>query len=134
MNNYQLNRIKMYGNVTSYLQMEESAIRKLPAFTKSVDTLVECIDVISRENSIQTLYRWGDSPEKIQRRKALLGLMCHATAILTAYAKLTDNNILFAEVKFSPWQLGRVHQVQLPMVAGILYKRVSIRPGTYCQY
>lgn len=115
----------MYRNVTEYLARQTGEIFKMPAFTRSYNTILDCMKVISQENPVQTLNRWGDSPEKKKRKKDLLELMCHASAILTAYAKLTDNNILFAEVKFTPWQLGRVHQVKLPMVAGILYERAQ---------
>lgn len=125
MNNYQLNRLKMYRSVTGFLDGNQSEIIAMPPFRKNYELLLNCIGVISRENSVQELSRWGSSPEKKQRRKALLTLMCRMSAMLSLYAKITGNNVLLAEVRFTPWELGRVHQVELPAVAGILYDRAQ---------
>lgn len=125
MNNYQLNRMKMYRAVTGYLEKQESGICKMPPFRKNYDSLLDCMEVITKANSVQQASRWGASPEKKRRKKELLDLMCRMSALLTSYAKLTGNNVLFAEVRSTPWGLGRVHQVELPMVAGILYERAE---------
>ncbi|HLN54513.1 MAG TPA: carboxypeptidase-like regulatory domain-containing protein [Bacteroidales bacterium] len=122
MNNYQLNRMKMYRAVTGYLEKQENGICKMPPFRKNYDALLDCMDVITKANSVQVSSRWGASPEKKKRRKELLYLMCRMSAMLTLYAKLTGNNVLFAEVRSTPWELGRVHQAELPMVAGNLCK------------
>lgn len=113
----------MYRSVTDFLAGSRGEISQKPAFRKNYSELLDSMQVIKEANIVQESCRWGSSPEKKKWKEALLGLMNKISCMLSIYARIIGSNQLLAEVRFTPWQLGREHQVELPMIAGILYDR-----------
>jgi hypothetical protein len=123
MNNYQLIRMKMYMSLIDFLNREKGNISEMPMLNENLAILTDSVEKIRELYTIQENCRWGSSPEKKERKKALVDLMCIMSARLSLFAKLNKNEVLLAEVRFTPWELSRIRQVQLASPAMTIYDR-----------
>jgi len=122
MNNYQLNRYKMYELVKHFLGNNGEQLMNHPGYRENFDVFCKNIDEIERASADQTKYAHKESFDKKEMRKALQDQILIISRRLKIYAVLKDNGTILANSGISQWELLRKTQFDLTAYGSNLKK------------
>jgi hypothetical protein len=121
MNNYQINRFKMYGMVIDILSKNGELLNDFPGYAEKYEAFLRHYEEIKAASGEQSEFTDRESILKKQRRRNLEMKTLHISQKLKAYAFLQQNNELLANCSFSPWELSRKKQLDLIFCSGNLH-------------
>jgi len=125
MNNYQLNRFKMYGMVTDYLKDHLDKLNDFPGFKENYSVFLNMIEKISNDSRQQYEYARKESIMKKELRRDLEEKMLETSQKLKAYAILNQDHILLPNCSYTKWGLSRLRNLDLFTHASNLYKNAK---------
>jgi hypothetical protein len=134
MNNYQLNRYKMYQMVRDYLNKHNDKLNDYPGFKEKYALLLSEIDEIEGASKEQSEFTNKKSFEKRNCRKELESKMVEISRKMAAYAILNKNNTLLANCRYTPWRVGRYTSIDLSSQGGNLFNHATEYAGDLAQY
>lgn len=123
MKNEQEGRLKMFFTEVLFCEANERVITNLPGFATNLAKLKSTSIQIQAIGEQQRAVKTGITKGKNQLKAALAGLAADDARKLTAYAKLTNNQTLLAEVNFSLSDFKRFSDTALKDYAQIIYNR-----------
>src|SRR5450759_4379895 len=113
MNNYQLNRYKMYRQVTGYLDENKDILKELPGFEENYSVLLNKTEEISNLQSEQMKYNKRKAWEKKELRHLLEEKLLEISGRITAFASLTKDSMLLCNCRLTPWRISRLSHLDL---------------------
>jgi hypothetical protein len=134
MNNYQLNRYKMYRMVRDYLNEHSKKLNDFPGFKEKCSVMLSKIEEIEGASRVQSEFTSKKSFEKSRRRRELESKMVEISRKMAAYAILNDNNILLENCRYTPWRVGRYTNIDLASQGGNLFNHATEYPGNLEPY
>jgi hypothetical protein len=134
MNNYQLNRYKMYRMVRDYLNEHSDKLNDFPGFKEKCAVMVSKIEEIEGASMVQSEFTNKKSFEKRSRRRELESKMVEISRKMSAYAILNDNNTLLENCRYTPWRAGRYTHIDLVSQGGNLFNHATEYLGNLAPY
>jgi tetratricopeptide (TPR) repeat protein len=134
MNNYQLNRYKMYRMVRDYLNVHGDKLNDFPGFKEKCAVMLSKIEEIEGASRVQSEFTNKISFEKNSRRRELETKMVEISRKMAAYAILNDNNTLLANCSYTPWRVGRYTNIDLASQGGNLFNHATEYLENLAQY
>jgi tetratricopeptide (TPR) repeat protein len=134
MNNYQLNRYKMYRMVRDYLNEHSDKLNDFPGFKEKCAVMLSKIEEIEGASRVQSEFTNKISFEKNSRRRELETKMVEISRKMAAYAILNDNNTLLANCSYTPWRVGRYTNIDLASQGGNLFNHATEYLENLAQY
>lgn len=121
MDNKQENRFSMMLGVEEYLKLKLDLFGNLPTFGTLFDLYKQCLREIERLRKFQEGDKSGATENKKRLREELTTVVADTSRKLTAYAKISRNEAMLAEVKYADSDLDTVADTKLKAIGEKLY-------------
>ena len=130
----QENRTKMHLAVIDYLAPNAEFTKDLPDFDANFAAFKHINNEIDRITKIQSFDRTGHAKEKGQLQEVLILLALDNSQKLSAFAKLSKNLVLTAEIKFTKSKLAGSNDIMLSEYARMIYDKAEANLGALSAY
>ena len=130
----QESQFNMFQGVDGYLTPNSELTKDLPEFPENLVTFRNNITEIHRISELQNFDKTGFAREKKQLRQVLQLLAWDNSQKLSAYARLTNNEVLLKEVRFTKSDLKEANETLLKDYAKMVYDRAQSNLGSLGAY
>lgn len=120
MNNYQLNRYKMYGMVKHFLDQNGKQLIDQPGYREKYEEFCRHYEEIEKAGAEQNEYSHKISYLKKELRKSLQDQILSISRRLKLYALMKESETILANCRISRWELLRKTQFELTAYGGNL--------------
>jgi len=134
MNGKQQSKQRMYKAVIAFLKKFSAIISKLPQFLNHLSILEEEVAHIEESGEQQITRTTGIKTDKDTLRMGLINLAADSSRRITAFAKVTGNNVLLKETKFSVSELKHNSEFELREKCRVILDRMEANLASLAEY
>ena len=134
MDSRQKSKLTMCMVARDYLLLNTTVTSALPHFTEHFETLQSTITQIQAIAELQDIVRVGIAKTKKQLKEQLSSIAADNSRKLIAFANVTNNKILLAEIRNSESILKRISDVDLVTKAQEVYDRAQSNLAAVAAY
>lgn len=134
MNKKQANRFSMYLATVDFCKLNADITAPLPSFSTNLTNLKTICDQIFQIATIQAANIRGTTANKNALRETMVVLAADTARKLTAFAKLTQNQILLNEISYTESDLRHLPDTILSDTAKLIYDSAQANLASLAAY
>lgn len=134
MDSKQETKLSMYIAVRDYLAKFQTILNALPNFSAFYTALLNAITQILSTGEVQGFDKSGNATGKNLAKKTLVALALDTARKVRAYAKFTQNQVLFKEMDITESRLTRMADTKLRNTAQGIYDRAQANVASLSTY